>query len=82
MSAARNIAIRYCDKNGLESTFDDVLIPAVDLAGMERSENHISQENQRNDQRHYCRAGEVVGRQVQQTANGFEATDTWGMRAG
>jgi predicted PurR-regulated permease PerM/methanogenic corrinoid protein MtbC1 len=47
MSAARNIAIRYCDKNGLESTFDNVLIPAVDLAGMERSENHISQENQR-----------------------------------
>jgi predicted PurR-regulated permease PerM/methanogenic corrinoid protein MtbC1 len=44
---ARNIAIRYCDKHGLEPTFDDVLIPAVNLAGEERTEDHISQENQR-----------------------------------
>jgi predicted PurR-regulated permease PerM len=44
---ARSIAIRYCDKHGLESTFDDVLIPAVSLAGEERAANHISQENQR-----------------------------------
>jgi predicted PurR-regulated permease PerM len=43
---ARNIAIRYCDKHGLEPTFDEVLVPAVNLAGDERSENHISLENQ------------------------------------
>ena len=47
VSGARNIAIRYCDKHGLEPTFDNVLIPAVSLAGGERIENHISQENQR-----------------------------------
>jgi predicted PurR-regulated permease PerM/methanogenic corrinoid protein MtbC1 len=47
VSGARNIAIRYCDKYGLETAFDNVLIPAVSLAGSERSENHISQENQR-----------------------------------
>jgi predicted PurR-regulated permease PerM/methanogenic corrinoid protein MtbC1 len=44
--SARNIAVRYCDKNGLEPTFDDVLIPAVILAGEERAENHISEQNQ------------------------------------
>jgi predicted PurR-regulated permease PerM/methylmalonyl-CoA mutase cobalamin-binding subunit len=44
---ARNIAIRYSDKHGLEPTFDDVLIPAVSLAGEERADSHISQENQR-----------------------------------
>jgi predicted PurR-regulated permease PerM/methanogenic corrinoid protein MtbC1 len=44
---ARNIAIRYCDKHGLEPTFDNVLTPAVSLAGEERTENHISLENQR-----------------------------------
>jgi methanogenic corrinoid protein MtbC1 len=47
VSGARDIAIRYCDKYGLEPTFDDVLIPAVNLAGEERTEDHISQENQR-----------------------------------
>jgi len=47
VSGAQNIAIRYCDKHGLEPTFDNVLIPAVSLAGDERIENHISQENQR-----------------------------------
>ena len=44
--SARNIAVGYCDKNGLEPTFDDVLVPAVVLAGEERFENHISEENQ------------------------------------
>jgi methanogenic corrinoid protein MtbC1 len=44
---ARNIATSYCDKHGLEATFDEFLIPAVNLAGEERSENHISLENQR-----------------------------------
>jgi len=45
--SARNIAVRYCDKYGLEPTFDDVLVPAVILAGEERFENHISEQNQR-----------------------------------
>ncbi len=45
--SARTIAVGYCDKNGLEATFDDVLVPAVVLAGEERAENHISEENQR-----------------------------------
>lgn len=47
VASARNIVVRYCDKHGLEPTFDDVLIPAVRLAGEERNENHISRENQR-----------------------------------
>jgi predicted PurR-regulated permease PerM/methylmalonyl-CoA mutase cobalamin-binding subunit len=45
-SSARSIAVGYCDKNGLEPTFDDVLVPAVILAGEERFENHISEENE------------------------------------
>jgi predicted PurR-regulated permease PerM/methylmalonyl-CoA mutase cobalamin-binding subunit len=45
-TSARNIAIGYCDKHGLEPTFDEVLVPAVILADTERSENHISKENQ------------------------------------
>jgi predicted PurR-regulated permease PerM len=44
--AARKIASRYCDQNGLEATFDNVLIPAVILAGEERAEAHISPDNQ------------------------------------
>ncbi len=44
--SARKIVIGYCDKNGLEPTFDDVLVPAVVLAGEERFENHISEDNQ------------------------------------
>ena len=44
--SARKIVVGYCDKNGLEPTFDDVLVPAVVLAGEERFENHISEENQ------------------------------------
>ncbi len=43
---ARKLAIRYCDEHGLESTFDDVLVPALLLMGKERAEDHISQENQ------------------------------------
>jgi predicted PurR-regulated permease PerM len=46
-SGARTLAIGYCDTHGLEATFDDVLIPALNLAGQERTEGHISQENQR-----------------------------------
>ena len=45
-SGARALAIGYCDTHGLEATFDDVLIPALTLAGQERMEGHISQENQ------------------------------------
>ena len=45
-SGARALAIGYCDTHGLEATFDDVLIPALRLAGQERIESHISQENQ------------------------------------
>ena len=44
--APAHLAIRYCDTHGLEPTFDDVLIPALTLAGPERIESHISQENQ------------------------------------
>jgi predicted PurR-regulated permease PerM len=43
---ARALAISYCDRHGLEATFDDLLIPAVDLAGDERFASHISQDNQ------------------------------------
>jgi predicted PurR-regulated permease PerM len=43
---ARNIAVAYCDENGLERTFDDVIQPALVLMGEERSENHISDANQ------------------------------------
>jgi methanogenic corrinoid protein MtbC1 len=45
-ASAREIAFRYCDKHGLEPTFDEVLIRAIDLAAEERTENHISPENQ------------------------------------
>ncbi len=45
-SSARTLATHYCDEHGLELTFDDVLIPALILAGEERIEGHISQENQ------------------------------------
>jgi predicted PurR-regulated permease PerM/methylmalonyl-CoA mutase cobalamin-binding subunit len=44
---AREIAIGYCDENGLERTYDDVIAPALDLTRQERAENHISEENER-----------------------------------
>lgn len=43
---ARTLAITYCDQHGLEATFDDLLIPAVNLAGEERFASHISNDNQ------------------------------------
>jgi hypothetical protein len=46
-AGARTLAIGYCDTHGLEPTFDDVLVPALSLAGQERIEGHISQENNR-----------------------------------
>jgi predicted PurR-regulated permease PerM len=45
-SGARDIAIQYCDENGLERTFDDVIQPALVLMGAEHAEKHISDENQ------------------------------------
>ncbi len=44
--SARTLATRYCDEHGLESTFDDVLIPALALTGKERAEKNISRENE------------------------------------
>jgi methanogenic corrinoid protein MtbC1 len=41
------VAIQYCDENGLGRTFDDVMRPALELAGREREEDHISDENVR-----------------------------------
>lgn len=46
-AGARKLGIRYCDENGLEPTFNDVIVPALVLMGEERAEDHISQENQR-----------------------------------
>jgi predicted PurR-regulated permease PerM/methylmalonyl-CoA mutase cobalamin-binding subunit len=43
---ARALAIRYSDQHGLESTFDDVIVPAVLLMGNERELDHITQGNQ------------------------------------
>ncbi len=45
--SARDVAIAYCDENGLERTFDEVITPALVLMGEERAEDHISDENQR-----------------------------------
>jgi predicted PurR-regulated permease PerM/methanogenic corrinoid protein MtbC1 len=45
-TGARALAIRYCDEHGLESTFDDVIVPAVRLMGNERELDHISQAHQ------------------------------------
>ena len=44
---AADVAIQYCDENGLGRTFDDVMRPALELAGREREEDHISDENVR-----------------------------------
>jgi predicted PurR-regulated permease PerM len=44
---ARQVAIRYCDEDGLDSTFEDVIQPALELTRKERAENHISEENER-----------------------------------
>src|SRR5208337_2526518 len=43
---ARQVAIDYCDENGLERTFDDVIQPALELMGEERAEDHISDDHQ------------------------------------
>jgi hypothetical protein len=41
---ARELAIGFCDKRGLECTFDDLLTPVLSLSGEERAANHISEE--------------------------------------
>jgi predicted PurR-regulated permease PerM/methylmalonyl-CoA mutase cobalamin-binding subunit len=41
----RALAIRYCDENGIEKTFDDILVPAISMAGDEHSQGHISDES-------------------------------------
>jgi predicted PurR-regulated permease PerM/methylmalonyl-CoA mutase cobalamin-binding subunit len=44
---ASKVAITYCDENGLSRTFDEVIRPALELAGEERAAGHISDENLR-----------------------------------
>ena len=39
---ARRLAITYCDENGLQQSFKDILTPAIALAGEEHAEQHIS----------------------------------------
>jgi predicted PurR-regulated permease PerM/methanogenic corrinoid protein MtbC1 len=46
-SGARTLAVRYCDEHGLEATFSDIIRPTLIFMGEERSEDHISQENER-----------------------------------
>ena len=46
-AGARALALRYCDKNGLDPTLSNVIAPALDMMGQERTSDHISQENQR-----------------------------------
>jgi predicted PurR-regulated permease PerM len=41
---ARELAIGFCDKLGLERTYDDLLTPVLSLSGEERAANHISEE--------------------------------------
>ena len=45
-AGARSLAVRYCDEHGLEATFDDIIRPTLIFMGEERSEDHISQENE------------------------------------
>lgn len=45
-SGARSLAVRYCDEHGLETTFNDIIRPTLIFMGEERSEDHISQENE------------------------------------
>jgi methylmalonyl-CoA mutase cobalamin-binding subunit len=60
---AREVAIRYCDENGLGRTFEEVIQPALDLTREERAGNSISEENERLilDTTHQL-IGELAGR--------------------
>jgi hypothetical protein len=40
------LAVTYCHEHGIESTFDDLIIPSIALMGSEREVNRISLENQ------------------------------------
>jgi len=42
---AAEVAVQYCNENGLDRTFDEVMRPALELAGEERAQDHISDEN-------------------------------------
>jgi predicted PurR-regulated permease PerM/methanogenic corrinoid protein MtbC1 len=46
-TGARSLAVRYSDENGLEPTFNDIIIPALNLMGTERGRDHISPDNER-----------------------------------
>jgi len=43
---ARALVVDYCDENGLEPTLSEVILPALALMGQERTDDHISPENQ------------------------------------
>ena len=43
---ARALAVRYCDENGLDRTLSNLILPALAMMGQERTEDHISRENQ------------------------------------
>jgi predicted PurR-regulated permease PerM/methanogenic corrinoid protein MtbC1 len=45
-AGARALAVRYCDENGLDPTLGNVILPALAMMGQERTEDHISQQNQ------------------------------------
>jgi predicted PurR-regulated permease PerM/methylmalonyl-CoA mutase cobalamin-binding subunit len=46
-TGARALVISYCDKNGLEPTISNVILPALSMMGEERTEDHISLETQK-----------------------------------
>ncbi len=46
-NGARSLALRYCDEHGLEPVFNDIIVPTLVFMGEERTEDHISQENER-----------------------------------
>jgi predicted PurR-regulated permease PerM len=66
-TGAREVAIQYCDENGLGRTFEEVIQPALDLTREERAENAISEENERLilDTTHAL-IGELAGRFIKQ----------------
>jgi predicted PurR-regulated permease PerM/methylmalonyl-CoA mutase cobalamin-binding subunit len=45
-AGARALALRYCDEKGLDPTLSNVILPALAMMGQERTDDHISLENQ------------------------------------
>src|SRR5262249_36750279 len=45
-NGARDLAFQFCDKHGLERTFDEILVPVMVQAGNDASVGHIGQETQ------------------------------------